>query len=325
MNNTTHCLTGSETLNTVFQAIYGLECSVIVVANSLALVIFLGKKLRLKKSKYLLVNLTVADLLTGLVGLGYTKVRQETFNSLVQPGQIQNVEIHPLLSVHLLFASQSMLSLSTIAMERAFAILSPFRHRQTEKKHYFTVILSAWLISMILSGLTMLFYLTSNQKPTLILNVVAILLEIGLIIISYFAIWIKRVFCKTMNSSENQFENKKLSITLFILIATSLVTWMPSTIFKTTLHRDVCIKNKSIHVISLSLDILLLSNSFLNVVVYSLRMPEFRKALRELFCRNKPNEFRSSKHQKEHGQEPKPAVIAFKTCAYVNEEVEAQN
>ncbi|XP_032217728.2 tachykinin-like peptides receptor 86C [Nematostella vectensis] len=279
MDNLTECVTPSKSETIAVQTLFGIVRLLIIVANSLALVIFLGKKLRLKKSKYLLVNLTVADLLNGVAGVAYmaaipgNRLPQSTWEKLL------TTVVH-------LFLTLSILSLCVIALERAVAILFPFRHRQAEKTHYFAAIAVAWLLSMILTvfvGVST-FY---NDSHLEIILLVSFLLEIGLIIISYLAIWIKRVFFNPMNSvMENRDENKKLSMTLFILIAISLLTWMPSTILNLFFKPYECWKKSSTYTMMYCTYFLLLSNSFLNVVIYSLRMPEFRKALKGMFSQS---------------------------------------
>ncbi|XP_032217730.1 melanocortin receptor 4 [Nematostella vectensis] len=291
MDNETACYPFSRSEYMAIQVIFVIGRVCIVVANSLALRIFLGKKLRLKKSKYLLVNLTVADLLMGLGGLVHKAVIHDL--------RVLNSTWELLLtSVCFMFVTHSsMVSLCLIALERAFAIFFPFRHRQTTRRSYIVAIASTWLISMISLVLVNVFMVYFHVLD-IDLFIVPFSLEIGLIVISYVAIWIKRVFFTPMSSSRrNRGEDKKLSKTLFIVVAVSVVTWAPCTTLNFFFKAHECGESRSTYIIMYCSYFLLLSNSFLNVIVYSLRMPEFRKALKELVCRKKQLELRDPLRQ----------------------------
>ena len=78
---------------------------------------------------------------------------------------------------------------------------------------------------------------------------------------------------------------RKLSVTLFIVSAASILTLLPWVII-------ICISISSdrhswskftLYRIALALYYL---NSILNPMIYAIRLPEFRRALKELFCTN---------------------------------------
>jgi len=83
---------------------------------------------------------------------------------------------------------------------------------------------------------------------------------------------------------------RKLTKTLFIMTLVSLLMWMPSPIFDLIIILATEIfPNFSItvfHRITLSLFVLFYENSLVKPIVYTFRMPEFKRALVSLFRRS---------------------------------------
>ena len=78
---------------------------------------------------------------------------------------------------------------------------------------------------------------------------------------------------------------RKLSVTLFIVSAASILTLLPWVII-------ICIEMSSDRYLWLKFTPMKIGstlyhlNSILNPVIYAIRLPEFRRALKELFCIN---------------------------------------
>ena len=78
---------------------------------------------------------------------------------------------------------------------------------------------------------------------------------------------------------------RKLSVTLFIVRAASILTLLPWVII-------ICIEMSSDRYLWLKFTPMKIGstlyhlNSILNPVIYAIRLPEFRRALKELFCKN---------------------------------------
>ena len=79
---------------------------------------------------------------------------------------------------------------------------------------------------------------------------------------------------------------RKLTVTLLIMTIVSLLLWLPYAVAAFVCHTTDSIRSLSytkIMRLNLSLLLLFYSNSFVNPVVYTIRMPEYRKALLLLF------------------------------------------
>ena len=79
--------------------------------------------------------------------------------------------------------------------------------------------------------------------------------------------------------------DRKLSVTLFIVSAASILTLLPWVIIMCIVissDRYLWIKFTPMKIAST----FYLLNSILNPVIYVIRLPEFRRALKKLFCKN---------------------------------------
>jgi hypothetical protein len=254
----------------------------IIFGNSIALAVFLRKAFLVKKSTYLLVNLTIADL---LVGVSYC-----IFGIFSAPFGSNDSGKYTLFVVEnsfiVLTTTASVLTLSAISVEKVFAVFWPFHHRLAKRWHYFTAIGFVWLFSVItFAACTVLGYTVGLEKPVTlaILNAYA-LISLITILVSYLSIWIKMTLFTKFRRCRTIQENSKLTKTLFIVTLVSLGTWLPKMIIDLAFIDKIIIKGYS-PISFLGALILLFSNSFLNLVVYLFRMPEFRRELRNMFCK----------------------------------------
>ena len=81
---------------------------------------------------------------------------------------------------------------------------------------------------------------------------------------------------------------RKLTVTLLIMTIVSVLLWLPYTVAAFVYHTTDSIRslsNTRIERLNMSLLLLFYTNSFVNPVVYTIRMPEYKKALLLLFTR----------------------------------------
>ena len=139
------------------------EAVVIVVGNLLTIVLFaLNKKLRSKKSLYLVLNMAFADLFLGGVCL-------PMYVYFLAHGQVKFEEKTPTFFtiVFYVFAQASFITAALISCERFYAIYWPLKHRQTlSTRTYSFVILTVWT-SSILSSLFTVFLLQFSSLVAL--------------------------------------------------------------------------------------------------------------------------------------------------------------
>ncbi|EDO47057.1 predicted protein [Nematostella vectensis] len=244
------------------------EGIVITFVNSLALLVFLSKTFRVNKSTYLLVNLTVADLLVGLTLI--------IIGSYDFGGDKKDNVLNMFSRINIVSAMCSLFTFTVIAVERAYAILAPYRHRQLGRRPYLCAIALAWVVPL---GAYIGFIFESNGE--IIQGMIALIFVISslaVIMSCYLAIWIRVKFKRNFSNGRQNVSNTKLAVTLFLVTVASLLCYLP---FSAILIHFIWIKMESSPIIDYFVP-LLYANSFINFFFYSLRMPDFRRQLYKL-------------------------------------------
>ena len=164
------------------------EAVVIVVGNLLTIVLFtLNKKLRSKKSLYLVLNMAFVDLFLGGISL-------PTYVYSLALRQVKFDEQTPTLFtiIFLVFAQASFITAALISCKRFYAIYWPLKHRQTlSTRAYRLVILTVWILS-ILGSLFTVFLLQFSSLVALNCFLSLIFLSVLLIISGLnFGVWRK--------------------------------------------------------------------------------------------------------------------------------------
>ena len=135
------------------------EIVVIFLGNLLTIVLFIfNKKLRNKKSLYLVMNMAFADLVLGGASLPlfvyFTATRSRLYFT----------EFPTFLQI--IFTVSSMASFTTAALisaERFYAVFWPLRHRTLSTREYKLVILMAWTLGILFSTVYILLFRLSPR------------------------------------------------------------------------------------------------------------------------------------------------------------------
>lgn len=136
---------------------------------------------------------------------------------------------------------------------------------------------------------TTLFIAAVDRAAWLHSPVFLLVLSLGLIVIcsSYVALWIKKASLRFRfedRLNKMRLRDKRLAKTLFITTIAFLITWLPFYFY--VVHQLACTKYPPIcysYHIAFALKLLQFSNSFINCLIYSLRIGEFRATIRRLF------------------------------------------
>ena len=278
--------------STVFVLFYVLlwtEAIFICIGNAFTIFVFWQKRLCLQRTYYLLLNLTVADLLVGVVQLISLATRSVPF-LFTEPDYNLNIYHYSFLfsSITILFSWCSVFSLAVISVERVYAVLRPLRHRTLNTRVYVGGIVLVWVAGIFAAVLFMLrpiFPAVVDIRLSTILINLTLLFSLSVICISYLLMrsGISRgvaIFDSQIRGSIAR--NIKLSKTLLIIISLSLICWLPAVLLYTVIY--VC-PNCILEVVKVMLTATVLhhANSVINPIVYTYRMPMFREALRTLF------------------------------------------
>ena len=278
--------------STVFVLFYVLlwtEAIFICIGNAFTIFVFWQKRLCLQRTYYLLLNLTVADLLVGVVQLISLATRSVPF-LFTEPDYNLNIYHYSFLfsSITILFSWCSVFSLAVISVERVYAVLRPLRHRTLNTRVYVGGIVLVWVAGIFAAVLFMLrpiFPAVVDIRLSTILINLTLLFSLSVICIIYLLMrsGISRgvaIFDSQIRGSIAR--NIKLSKTLLIIISISLICWLPAVLLYTVIY--VC-PNCILEVVKVMLTATVLhhANSVINPIVYTYRMPMFREALRTLF------------------------------------------
>ena len=271
----------------VFCVLLCTETILICVGNSFTICVFWKKRQTLQKAYYLLINLAIADLLVGIqmiISLG-TQSLPYLFTDSVSNGRRFHYS-YLWSSLLVLFSCSSVFSLAVISLERVHAVVWPLRHRTVNDQVYFGGIAFIWATGICAA---VLFILSTIQvlDPILaeVLVTMTILSSLCVVCTSYVIMRcrLRRPFPVFDNQTRRVMErNLKLSKTLFMVIGSSLICWVPAALLYVVHY--VC-QDCISQIVVLVTAALHLANSIVNPVVYSYRMPIFQDELRK--CLNK--------------------------------------
>ena len=276
----------SETVTIAALCVSTVQSLIIFLGNTFTVFVFWIHRNKLKRTYFLLINLAVADLLVGLtqmvVNVTFTLPRYTGIN---EPRVNETSRISISTPFQATFLGASMFFLALISLERAFALIWPLRHRATSIKTYIIGVAFVWLAGIITVGVSGLLNAYGIDDRLYYIGVYSFMVALSLVVIcvSYLSIRTRLYYsCTTIATAHNKQsyeQNTKLSRTLFVMIGASTVFWVPSLAFYCTKYLSPgFFPNFGKHMFP----ILHLSNSLVNPIIYSLRMPVFRETLKRL-------------------------------------------
>ena len=264
-----------------------LEAVLIIAGNFLTIVLFAKEKKLRKKSLLLIVNMAFADLVSGAVCLPlyvylFIGPMYRLWKSDLTSYKTLRIGWNV---VDTTFSQASLISAVCIACERFYAIFRPLKHRTLSLKAYFIVIVIIWTLAMLVSAMW-------NTAKHLISDKAAIYAWMSfpllfLFIVCACNIGICRTFHKRKVSSQQgnrESQTQRLTVTLLLVSTVSLLSWLPLVTANYIFYvKNIIIPKRDL--IYNIINILNYSNCFVNSVVYSLRIPEFRQSLVLCFTR----------------------------------------
>ena len=258
--------------------VFSLEAVLIVEGNFLTIGLFAKEKKLRKKSLFLAVNMAFADLISGAVSLPlyvYSSVGpsyrlwKTSYKALDIGWDVTDTT----------FSQASLISAVFISFERFYAIYWPLKHRTLSTKAYYITIVTIWALALLVSAVfNLVKYLISDKAATYAWMSFP-LLFLFIVCACNIGIWRtlhnRKVFPQQGNRTS---QSQRLTITLLIVSTTSLLSWLPLVTANYIFYvQNITTPKKSL--IYNIINILNFSNSFVNSVVYSLRIPQFRQSL----------------------------------------------
>ena len=267
----------------LFAVIFALEAIMIIIGNTFTIFVFWNQRSGIKRTYFLLINLAIADLLVGITEL--TVLGAFKFEVMLESDTLL---MNPSVAFQVLFPSSSVYFLALVSLERAFSVLWPIRHRSTNSRVYIFSIVFGWAVGLFFFALTLIaiHYPEVKEEYVFIASNIGLFISQLIICTSYLKIR-NRLRASSpgldIHGHQLQAHNLRLSKTLFITIASSLVFWIPGFVVYST--REFCPQCFPVPVVWFA-NAMYLANSMVNPFVYSFRMPIFKDALRKL-CRKR--------------------------------------
>ena len=273
--------------------VFGIEAVAMVTLNALVVIIYLRERSLRRRSMYLVINQAVADMFVG----GYVINLCWSLGSLCDFWAINYFSMVFFFAFDFFFPLASLLNLTAISLDRTHATFRPFKHRLVKKKIFGAVIAAVWITAGLFTtsiGLTFLDeFLTFEFKHILLPYLSFFLFCLLIILVSYSSIAIKIVCGNHPHHHGATNREKRLTKTLFIVTVVSLLLTLPYVILWIldlgSFHMAVTLSLQAWFRLRLSVFFLFYANSFVNPVLYTFRMPEFKGALFAfLSCRSQP-------------------------------------
>ena len=261
----------------------------IVTVNLISIILFIKTQSLRTRAMYLVINLTVADMFVGGFSHFFLFQRLSLSCDIVKINLSQKLNV----IINFLFPWFPLTSLTNIAvisLDRMHATIRPFRHRLIKNWIYGVTIAGVWVLATTVSTVSLILKLYGKEHSYHFYFWQSYCcLCLFVICFSYSSIVVKFLCGAHPQHHGAANRQRKLTVTLFIMTIVSLLMWLPHAVF-TFLYQTGIIKflssQESVR-LDFSLKILYFMNSLVNPIVYTIRIPEFRKALLLLFKRQR--------------------------------------
>ena len=278
MPNETEAGSFSPMFRSTWLTVFIVEYAVTSIINGFTILTFARNRHLRKRTTYLIINLTIADFLVGTVSGPMHIYHTMTFERGSGFGWGKFI----VMFLDNLFTACSLLHLALLSLERLHATLFPLRHCLMLVWVYFKAVVCIWLLAVIPASAAATFFLITPQGSKYVWAslIIAVLFTV---IVSYVMIIALNVKRKVRPYSFGAVPpERKLTVTLSVVIALSSLAFLPY-FFYAVLEISTRLRGLSVEAqfgIQESFNVFFYANSFVNPLVYTLRMKEFRKATR---------------------------------------------
>lgn len=259
-----------------------LEAFLITVCNLLTIVTFAMNRHLQKRSSYCLINLAVADLLVGSIAIPMNVYNVGLVYEFWGDFFDLNV-VFASLFLHVFSGLASLYALVLMSMERMLATVWPLRHRTLRNRLYIFGFSIQWFLVAAVSAVWFCSLLYLSLHASLYVWIPSLFISVIVICASYMAVFIavKHQNKKHQTSLQKSafHKEKELALTLFIVAAISLASWVPYSVVEIINFRQEIILPFNVLYTAI---LLANSNSLINPIVYVFRMQSFRSALCKL-------------------------------------------
>lgn len=276
-NGSSTTIVRSKTEGIALCSAFMLVSVLIVVGNLLIILLFAVNRRLRKRSLFLVINIAFADLMLGTLTVPIYIFDVGFFYDLWKGEILSNRSFFISHTVtDTVFGQASLISAPVIAGERFHAIYWPFKNRTLSMRAYRIVIGMVWTLALFISTVIMaLYHLISTKRAVYAWTPYALTLTF-IICGCNIGIWRKFQHGSFASHQQNRAsQNTRVTKTLLLVSILAPLTWLPLIILNVLYVRNISTSRRTYVVANL----LNYSNSFVNPIVYTLRISEFRRAL----------------------------------------------
>ena len=252
---------------------FTVQAVFIIVGNALTIVLFAMNKNLRKKSLYLVIIMAFADMMFGATSLSF-KMYSLGVNLYLWAATTGTSSFF-YQGIYLVFTLATLLFAVMISGERFYAIFWPLKHRTLSVRVYCIVIIMVWALAIFVS----LVFVLSPLKKSAVYFVLS-LCTLSLLFIACglnVGIWTKfQRGTITSHQQSRASQNQRLTKTLLFVSIVALASWLPIITYNFVIHIFKFLIPFNIAQMAF---FLFCFNSFVNPLVYALRIPEFKQAL----------------------------------------------
>ena len=276
----------------IWFTVFTAEFVAIVTVNLLSIILFIKNRSLRTRSMYLVISLTVADMLVGGLSGSVSQLdllRNCHFENLIVYLKV----ILVLRNTLLFFPFVSLTNIAAISLERFHATFFPFRHRLIKSWVYVVAIVVVWVFPIITSVIWQMDWFLIKHHLYLWESHCCLCLIVTFV--SYTSILFKfRFGAHPQRHCAAALRQRKLTVTLFITTVVSLLLWLPNGIYLLAVWLTGICNYRIAYPKGLTwgyfMRFLFYANSLVNPILYAVRMPDFKKALISFFrCHQREN------------------------------------
>ena len=263
-----------------------VESLAIMIGNAIVIAVFIRNRQLRRRTFYLVINLAIVDFLVGATAVPWW------VGDLPQAFDLWeikwNVEMYNTVeNINLFVDYASLVNLAMISLERMYATLWPVKHRALKTRTYYVLIGLSWFVAFCLLSFDLVLWFILSDLYALCVHLLFIFFLILMTCVGYIIIWVKIKFGENAQHQVTTAQDRKLTVSLFIVTAIFLVTWLPATIFIYYVFLTNRVLPISLSLSYYSVSLLFFINSLANPIIYSFKIPPFRQAVLRLLCRRR--------------------------------------
>ena len=277
----------------IWFTVFTAEFVGIVTVNLLSIILFIKIRSLRTRSMYLVISLTVADMLVGGLSGSVSQLDLLRECHFVNVYLVHLKVIIVLRNFFLLFPFVSLTNIAAISLERFHATFRPFRHRLIKRWVYVVAIVVVWVFPVITLVIRDIESFLIRRHLYLWESHCCLCLIVTFV--SYTSILFKfRFGAHPQRHCAAALRQRKLTVTLFITTLVSLLLWLPYGIYLFVAWLSGICNYRIAYPKGVTwgylMRFLFYANSLGNPILYAIRMPDFKKALLSFFrCHQRGN------------------------------------